>query len=128
MRVSCPIPDTIGSPSALGTRASQGGTGSASRCDTRAHHEMNHLKPDYELPIEGVAWTRGSGHPAGIYLHQGRVHFAALGSPAAEALDERGALHVANVRFDAPAPVLPSSTRIVRLDARSVLARFAGGG
>jgi hypothetical protein len=59
-------------------------------------------KAEYELPVEGVAWTRGAGHPAGIYLLDGRCHFVAIGSPAEALLSERGAVHVANVAFDQP--------------------------
>lgn len=55
----------------------------------------------YELPIPGHAWTRGAGHPAGIFHLEGRCHFAALSSPAEADLVSRGAFRFATVRFDA---------------------------
>ncbi|CAN5792449.1 hypothetical protein BH23GEM6_BH23GEM6_01700 [soil metagenome] len=61
---------------------------------------MKYETAEYELPVEGVAWTRGAGHPAAVYLLAGRCHFVAGGSPAEEVLVVRGALHMANVRFD----------------------------
>jgi hypothetical protein len=57
-------------------------------------------KAEYELPVEGVRWTRGAGHPAGLFFLEGRCHLVALGSPAEEVLVERGAIHFASVRFD----------------------------
>jgi hypothetical protein len=61
---------------------------------------MKHKPTHYEFPIAGAAWTKGAGHPAGIYHLDGRIHFAAHQSPAEAALRERGALLVASVRFD----------------------------
>jgi hypothetical protein len=87
------------------------------------------MKPDkaeYELPIAGVAWTRGSGHPAGVYLLDGRCYFVALDSPAERVLVEGGALHMANVRFD-PEPLERSySSRPVRLVDPASAARWLG--
>jgi len=61
---------------------------------------MKYEKAEYEIPIDGVAWTRGAGHPAGVYLLAGRCYFVAVGSPAEDVLVDRGALHMATVRFD----------------------------
>ena len=55
----------------------------------------------YEYPHLDVAWTRGGDPAAGIFLLAGRCHIAAYDSPAARALVDGGALHIAGVRFDA---------------------------
>lgn len=54
----------------------------------------------YEFPLPADAWTKGAGHPAGIYLLEGEVHVAAHQSGAERRLLESGALLVANLRFD----------------------------
>lgn len=90
---------------------------------------MEYRKPSYEYPIEGVAWTRGSGHPAGVYLYAGRFHFAALGSPAQEELTARGALYVATVRFDEEELERGYRERpLRRLGAGEAVRRFPPGG
>jgi hypothetical protein len=76
---------------------------------------MKYEQPDYELPIAGVAWTRGAGHPAGVYLLRGRCYFVALDSPAERVLVEGGALHMASVRFDPEPLERPHANRSVTL-------------
>jgi hypothetical protein len=80
----------------------------------------------YEFPYLDVAWTRGGDPAAGIFLLAGRCHIAAYDSPAARALVDGGALHVAGVRFDAEPRERSHAGRSVRrvtatawLDARS---------
>ncbi len=93
---------------------------------TAADETMKYEKPEYELPIPGVAWTRGAGHPAGVFLLDGRCYFVALDSPAERVLVEGGALHMANVRFD-PEPLERSHPkRSVRLVEPAVAARWLG--
>jgi hypothetical protein len=84
-------------------------------------------KPEYELPIDGVAWTRGSGHPAGMFLLGGRCHLVALGSPAEELLVERGAIHFASVTFEPP-PMATSEPRPLRLVRAVEAARWGARG
>lgn len=57
--------------------------------------------PDYEYPVEGVAWTAGVGRPAGIYWLDDRCIIAGHGSPAESWLLERRALLIATLRFEA---------------------------
>ena len=57
-------------------------------------------EPKYSFPVIGIAWTSGVGHPGAIFLWEGRSHVAAEGSPAADWLEERGALRIGTMRFD----------------------------
>lgn len=84
-------------------------------------------KPEYEIPVEGVAWTRGAGHPAGVFLLDGRCYFVARGSPAEEVLADRGALHVANVKFDAEPLERSHTGREVRSLSAGEAARLLAG-
>lgn len=76
-------------------------------------------KAEYELPVEGVRWTRGAGHPAGLFLLDGRCHMVALGSPAEEVLVERGAIHFASVTFDRQAPPAGEPRTVRTVSART---------
>jgi hypothetical protein len=91
-----------------------------------ADESMSYEKPEYELPIAGVAWTRGAGHPAGVYLLRGRCYFVALDSPAERVLVEKGALHMASVRFDPDPLEKPHANRSVRLVEPAAAARWLG--
>jgi hypothetical protein len=62
---------------------------------------MSSVRHPYEFPFLEIAWSRGGDRAAGIFLLEGRCHIAAYDSSAARSLVERGALHVAGVRFDA---------------------------
>jgi hypothetical protein len=62
---------------------------------------MSSVRHPYEFPFLDIAWSRGGDRAAGIFLLEGRCHIAAYESSAARSLVERGALHVAGVRFDA---------------------------
>ncbi len=83
--------------------------------------------PEYEIPIDGVAWTRGSGHPAGMFLLEGRCHLVALGSPAEELLVERGAIHFASVTFGPPAATPLRAVRLVRASEAARWGQMTGG-
>ena len=77
------------------------------------------------VPVPGLAWTKGAGHPAGFYLLEGELHLAAHGSPAESWLLESGALHVANVRFDRdPAEAGHDGRRVRACGAGEVVRRY----
>ena len=75
---------------------------------------MGIFRHPYEFPYLDVAWTRGGDPAAGIFLLAGRCHMAAYDSPAARALVDNGALHIAGVRFDADPRERSHATRPVR--------------
>lgn len=87
---------------------------------------MRPIRPDYEFPIEGRAWTQGALPSAGVYLLDGDCHIVARHGPAALELESRGALLFALVRFDAdPGEAAPGGRSVRALDVREALARFA---
>ena len=94
---------------------------------------MRQIRPDYEFPVEGRAWTSGELPTAGVFFLDGDCHVVARHGPAALDLEERGALLVALVRFDRGTPegAAPGSS-IRPIDLREAVARFghasAGGG
>ena len=84
----------------------------------RAHPQTDGLmaffRHPYEYPYLDVAWTRGGDPAAGIFLLAGRCHIAAYNSPAARALVDGGALHIAGIRFDADPRERSHTARSVR--------------
>lgn len=87
---------------------------------------MRPIRPDYEFPIEGRAWTQGALPSAGVYLLEGDCHIVARHGPAALELESRGALLFALVRFDAdPGEARPAGRSVRSLDVREALTRFA---
>lgn len=81
---------------------------------------MRDIRPEYEFPIEGRAWTRSTLPDAGVFFVNGDCHIVPQHGPAAVELEERGALLVAVVRFDARSPEGP----VRPLDLREAVARF----
>ena len=82
----------------------------------------------YLFPTEGIAWTRGLGQPAGVYLMGDRVHVAAYGSPAEADLVARGAVHMAALRFDAETGERWHPRRaVVRVPAAQLVGAMGGG-
>jgi hypothetical protein len=87
---------------------------------------MRPIRPEYEFPIEGRAWTQGALPTAGVYLLGGDCHIVARQGPAALELESRGALLFALVRFDADPRETAAAGRAIRpLDLREAVARFA---
>ena len=87
---------------------------------------MRQIRPDYEYPIEGRAWTSGGLLTAGVFFLDGDCHIVSRHGPAALDLEERGALLVALVRFDRGASEgTPPAGSIRPLDLREAVARFA---
>lgn len=87
---------------------------------------MREIRPDYEFPVEGRAWTHGGLPEAGVFFLQGDCHIVARNGPAALALEERGALLVALVRFDGRSREDASPGHAVRpLGLDEAVARFA---
>lgn len=83
--------------------------------------------PDYEYPVEGVAWTSGVGRAAGIYWLGGRCVIAGHGSPAESRLLERRALLIATLRFGPEPYERHRPGRAVRaMPPRAVLAALDG--
>jgi hypothetical protein len=64
---------------------------------------MEYEDPLYCYPLHWINQTEGPGHPAGIYLLDGRTRLAARHSLAERALLEAGALYVATLVFG-PSP------------------------
>ena len=86
---------------------------------------MRLIRPEYEFPIEGRAWTRGELPTAGVFFLDGDCHIVAQHGPAALDLEERGALLVALVRFDRDVREGRSSGASIRpLDLQEAVARF----
>lgn len=87
---------------------------------------MRQIRPEYEFPVEGRAWTDGELPTAGLFFLDGDCHVVARHGPAALELEERGALLVALVRFDRDGPEGGAPGASVRpLDLREAVARFA---
>lgn len=87
---------------------------------------MREIRPEYEFPIEGRAWTRSELPTAGVFFLDGDCHIVAQRGPAATELEERGALLVALVRFDQDAlEGRPSQSSIRSLGLHEAVARFA---
>lgn len=90
------------------------------------------MKKDYEAarwehPVDWINWSQGSGRPAGVFLLQNEWHVATYDTPAERALLAEGALHVATVRFDAPAGERGEPIRGVRsIPSRVAPAFFPG--
>lgn len=57
---------------------------------------------------------RSAGLRAGLFLLEGRVHFAAPTSPAERRLREAGALHFADVTFDGGDAAAPEAGPLLR--------------
>ena len=60
---------------------------------------MKFEHPKYEYPIEGIVSVGKPGEPAGIYLLDGRWHFAGVDTVAEALLHSVGALHVLTLSF-----------------------------
>ena len=87
---------------------------------------MRQIRPEYEFPIEGRAWTQGTLPSAGIFFLDGDCHIVAQNGPAALELEERGALLIALVRFDGDSVERAAPGRPVHsLDLHEAVARFA---
>ena len=87
---------------------------------------MRQIRPEYEFPVEGRAWTRGEVPTAGVYFLRGDCHIVSQHGPAAMDLEERGALLIALVRFDRDAMEGRSSESSIRpLDLMEAVSRFA---
>src|SRR5690348_1065575 len=84
---------------------------------------MSSVRHPYEFPFLDITWSRGGDRAAGIFLLEGRCHIAAYDSSAARALVERGALHVAGVRFDADPHERSHPDRRIRAVAPGALLR-----
>jgi hypothetical protein len=84
---------------------------------------MSSIRHPYEFPFLDIAWSRGGDRAAGIFLLEGRCHIAAYDSSAARSLVERGALHVAGVRFDADPHERSHRNRRVRVLTPGALLR-----
>lgn len=90
---------------------------------------MRSKRPQYELPIAGSAWTRGAGHPAGIYFLEGRCHVAAWSSAAEQDLVARGALRIADLHFDPdPRETGRGSGPVRALRPHAAIGRFVAAG
>ena len=64
---------------------------------------MESERPEYEYPIEGIAFTGKAGEPASIFLLNGSWHLASVDSVAEALLHMAGGLHVATLTFPATA-------------------------
>lgn len=74
---------------------------------------MSSDRPKYVFPARERVHASAAESGANVYMLHGRVHFEVADSDAADDLERRGALHFANLRFDA-APLVgaESATRI----------------
>jgi hypothetical protein len=82
--------------------------------------------PESLLPAAGSAWIGSAQLGAGIYLLHGESHMVGHGTAMERRLQERGALHVASVRFDRAEEEAYHPARDVRaLDAAEARRRFA---
>lgn len=87
---------------------------------------MKEIRPEYEFPVEQRAWRQGAAPVAGVFFLDGDCHIVARHGPAAMELEERGALLIALVRFDAEGRERSRRDHPVRaLGSREALARFA---
>jgi hypothetical protein len=82
--------------------------------------------PESQLPAAGSAWIGSTDHGAGIYLLDGRTHLVGHRTHLEKRLLERGAMHIASVRFDDELEERYRPTRSVRrLESRAAIRRFA---
>lgn len=82
--------------------------------------------PKYVLPAPDYAWAGSARHGAGIFFLDGRTHVAPHRSPAERDLLDRGALHLASLRFDPdPREGRRPGTEVRTLAAGEAVARFS---